>query len=256
MIQNLLISSALETQVPDRNDKASQSVIDIYLLNKTKPKFIPAQETPWFIFIFDLYIRSLFWRRFKNVWIDQNYQPGKNDKTIYYLNHTSWWDGLIPLLLNRKLFKQNARAMMEDKQMQQHGLFKRIGAFSVNLEDPRSAVRSLRYAVESMDRPHSSLFIYPEGKIHPFQTRELQFREGLAWIVSQVPDADVIPIGIYIHTAKHDKPELFLKIGSPIEINQKKDRLELKKKFEEILGILLHDLQKQAHNENHKFEKL
>ncbi|NBB77360.1 MAG: hypothetical protein GVY02_08275, partial [Bacteroidetes bacterium] len=117
-------------------------------LVKNEPEFIPAKETPWFIFIFDLYVRNLFWRRFKNVWVDINYEPDSRSRSLYYLNHTSWWDGLIPLLLNQKIFKQKARAMMEDKQMIEHGLFKRVGAFSVNLENPRSAVRSLRYAVE------------------------------------------------------------------------------------------------------------
>ncbi|MDZ7719088.1 MAG: lysophospholipid acyltransferase family protein [Balneolaceae bacterium] len=225
-------------------------------MKQSKTEFIPAQESRWFIFIFDLYMRSLFWRRFKNVWVDQEYQPSKTSKTIYYLNHTSWWDGLIPLLLNRKLFRQNARAMMEDKQMREHGLFKRIGAFSVNLENPRSAVRSLRYAAESMKRENSSLFIYPEGKIYPFTTKNIQFRDGLAWIANRVQDADVVPIGIYFTTANYDKPELFLKIGKPVEFNSETDRPKLKALFEDNLESLLEKLESQAHDESFRFDKI
>lgn len=223
---------------------------------KSKTEFIPAQESRWFIFLFDLYMRSLFWRRFKNVWVDQDYQPGPESKTIYYLNHTSWWDGLIPLLLNRKLFRQNARAMMEDNQMQEHGLFKRIGAFSVNLENPRSAVRSLRYAIESMKRPHSSLFIYPEGKIVPFSTKKPDFKKGLGWIVRQCPDVDVVPIGIYIDHAKSDKPELFLKIGNALEFYASDDNDKLNDFFENKLSDLLSKLVEDAFQSRDQFQKL
>lgn len=232
------------------------NVRDLKTLKKPKSEFIPAQESRWFIFIFDLYTRTLFWRRFKNVWINQDYQPGLNSKTIYYLNHTSWWDGLIPLLLNRKLFRQNARAMMEDKQMREHGFFKRIGAFSVNIENPRSAVRSLRYAVESMKRPNSSLFIYPEGKIVPFSTDKPDFKKGLGWIASQCPDVDVVPIGIYISHAKSDKPELFLKIGEALEWNFEDSAENLNSFFEMKMGQLLKKLQKHAHQKREQFKKL
>lgn len=223
---------------------------------KSESEFIPAQESRWFIFVFDLYLRILFWRRFKNVWVDQNYKPDSDSKTIYYLNHTSWWDGLIPLLLNRKLFRQHARAMMEDKQMQEYGLFKRIGAFSVNLENPKSAVRSLRYAVDSMRRPNSSLFIYPEGKIVPFSTKKPDFKKGLGWIASQCPSAEVVPIGIYINTAESDKPELFLKIGETVEFNLSDEAEKINTLFEVKLSELLKELQENAHQNRERFQKL
>lgn len=225
-------------------------------LNKSEIEFIPAQESKWFIFVFDLYMRWLFHRRFENVWVDQGYNPNSDSKTIYYLNHTSWWDGLIPLLLNRKLFRQSARAMMEDKQMKEYGLFKKIGAFSVNLENPRSAIRSLRYAVDSMKRPNSCLFIYPEGEIVPFSTDRPDFRKGLGWIASQCPYVDVVPIGIYINTAKSDRPELFLKIGMQLDYDPKQDPEKLSSFFEEKLGELLNELQKSAHKNPGKFRKL
>ena len=146
--------------------------------------------------------------------------------------------------------------MMEDNQMQEHGLFKRIGAFSVNLENPRSAVRSLRYAIESMKRPHSSLFIYPEGKIVPFSTKKPDFKKGLGWIVRQCPDVDVVPIGIYIDHAKSDKPELFLKIGNALEFYASDDNDKLNDFFENKLSDLLSKLVEDAFQSRDQFQKL
>lgn len=225
-------------------------------MEQPNPIFIPAKETEWFIRIFDLYVRNLFWRRFQNVWVEQSYIPNSSNRTIYYLNHTSWWDGLIPFLLNQKLLKQNPRAMMEDKQMIEHKFFQKIGAFSVNLQNSKSLITSLRYAVNSMKRPQASLFIYPEGEIVPFSTDKPNFKKGLVWIAEKSPDVDIVPIGIYIHSANFDKPELFIKIGKPLEIQEDKTQLEIKLFLEQKLQNVLIRLVEDAHSIERLFTRI
>jgi chlorobactene lauroyltransferase len=225
-------------------------------LKKSESSFIPAGESRWFITLFDMYVRILFRRRFHHVWVDLGYKPGQNSKTIYYLNHTSWWDGLIPLLLNQKLFRQRARAMMEDKQIKKHPFFKKIGAFSVNLSNQRAVIPSLRYAVSSMKRSNASLFIYPEGEIVPFSTKKPAFKKGLAWIAKKCPDTDIVPVGIYFNYALSDKPELFIRTGKAIHLDRSDDSGRLNSLFELELGELLNGLQKDAHIKNHSFEAL
>jgi chlorobactene lauroyltransferase len=225
-------------------------------LKKPETTFIPADESHWFIALFDHYVRFLFRRRFYRVWTDLSYNPSQENKTIYYLNHTSWWDGLIPLLLNRKMFRQNARAMMEDKQMNEHRFFKKIGAFSVNLSNPRAVITSLRYAVTSMQRPQACLFIYPEGEIVPFSIQKPSFKKGLAWIAKKCPAADVVPIGIYFSHKASDKPELFLKIGRALEFDRRENEETLNTFFEMELQHLLQKLQQEAHSDQHSFKKI
>lgn len=225
-------------------------------MGTTDSSFIPAKESKWFIAIFDLYVRNLFRRRFKSIALDQQYFPANESQTIYYLNHTSWWDGIIPLLLNQKVLKQKARAMMEDKQMREHTFFRKIGAFSVNLENPRSAIHSLRYAVDSMKRPHSSLFIYPEGRIVPFSSKKPSFKPGLGWIVKQSPQVDVVPIGIYFHMARHDKPELFIRIGNAVSVDHSNNAEQLNDLFEQTMGKLLKGLQNDSHKTPEQFHSI
>jgi chlorobactene lauroyltransferase len=225
-------------------------------LNSQDQSFIPAQESTWFISLFDLYVRNLFWRRFKNIAIDQHYQPSEGTGTIYFLNHTSWWDGLIPLLLNQKLFRQNARALMEDKQMRRHRFFSKIGAFSVNLDDPRGSVRSLRYAAESMKRRNASLFIYPEGKIVPFSDSRPAFKEGLAWIARNSPQADLVPIGIYITTAQSARPELFIRVGRATDRNELPEGESLTGHLEQVMQENLQSLTRLAHSDPEQFQTL
>ncbi|MDZ7714990.1 MAG: lysophospholipid acyltransferase family protein [Balneolaceae bacterium] len=207
--------------------------------------FIPAKESRLFIRFFRIYVKLLFKRRFKKVWISQDYKPSKTSRTVYYLNHNSWWDGLIPLMLNEYRFKQQARALMEDKQMKKFSFFKRIGAFSINLDDPRKTITSLRYAVKSIERDHSCLFVYPEGQIQA-QGSDLNFKQGLSWIHGKVESVDFVPIGIYIHTIRHDKPELHIKVGKPIDMGQKKSNKEKTSIFQKNLSMILQKLKTTA----------
>lgn len=164
------------------------------------------------------------------------------------MNHNYWWDGLLPLYLNRTRFKQKARALMEDKQMRQYPFFARIGAFSINLEDPRSSLRSLRYAVDSMKRERSCLFIYPEGKLSPVDTLKPDFKEGLAWIYQKMDDVDFVPIAFYIDHSKANKPDLHISIGNSVDHDKNMTRNELTELLENDIHHLITELKKEIHD--------
>ncbi len=143
---------------------------------------------------------------------------------------------------------------MEDKQMRQYPFFKKIGAFSINRDDPRKAVTSLRYAVQSMKRERASLFIYPEGKITSAGS-DMSFEGGLAWLHSKVPDVDYVPIGIYMHTIRHDKPELHLIIGEAVSIDPASSNKEKTALLENKLNHILRELQETAGFDNTPYEQ-
>lgn len=219
-------------------------------------EFIPANESKWFIKVFKWYTWLLFKRRFSRIWLRQQYQPQGDRKTVYFLNHNSWWDGLIPFLLNEFRFHQQARALMEDRQMEQYKFFRMIGAFSIHRDDPRKAITSLRYAVQSMQRPNASLFVYPEGEITPAGSK-LEFEGGLAWLHSKLMDlkVDFVPIAIHMHTIRNDKPELYLDIGEPAEVPGDLSNEERTHLFEKKLQSMLQKLSWSAGFDDSDFEQ-
>lgn len=121
---------------------------------------------------------------------------------------------------------------MEDKQMQQYTFFSKIGAFSINLENPKASIQSLRYAVESLQRENSCLFIYPEGTITPASDSAPDFKEGLAWLYSKTENVDYVPIHIYAHFLRSSKPELYISIGKSVDYYKSMSRNELTELFE------------------------
>ncbi len=121
---------------------------------------------------------------------------------------------------------------MEDKQMQQYTFFSKIGAFSITLENPKASIQSLRYAVKSLDRENSCLFIYPEGTITPASDSAPDFKDGLAWLYTKTENVDYVPIHIYAHFLRSSKPELYLSIGESVDHDKSMSRNELTSLFE------------------------
>lgn len=143
---------------------------------------------------------------------------------------------------------------MEDEQIRKYPFFQRLGAFSISRNDRKKAITSLRYAVESLERKHSSLFIYPEGTITPIGS-SMKFEGGLAWLHSELDDVDFVPVAIHIHTIRHDKPELHLHIGRPIRPKNSLTKKEKTIRFEKVLNKMLDDLRALAGFDDSDFER-
>jgi 1-acyl-sn-glycerol-3-phosphate acyltransferase len=172
--------------------------------------------------------------------------PNKDSRTVYFLNHNSWWDGLIPLYLNENIFHQKARAFMEDKQMNQYTFFSKIGAFSIDLENPKASLKSLRYAIDSLKRDNACLFIYPEGTITPVSENKPDFKQGLAWLYTKIVDVDFVPIAIYSHNLRSSKPELYLAIGNSVNHDKSLSRNELTELLKHDIHHLISTVRKDA----------
>lgn len=158
---------------------------------------------------------------------------------MYFSNHNYWWDGLIPLFLARKYFKQDVRAIMDLTQMKKHRFFSRIGAFSVDLKNSKSTIVTLRYALECLKKENRCLYIYPEGKITAVTEKNEAFQKGLAWIYQHSTSIDFVPIGINIDFTTGNKPNLYIYIGESVKTSKSMNRSELTNYFKDAADKVL-----------------
>ncbi|MCH8568476.1 MAG: lysophospholipid acyltransferase family protein [Balneolales bacterium] len=196
--------------------------------------FIPAKENRLFIHFFYHFSRYLLKHCFHSVYLDAEHIPSKNSSVLYFGNHHSWWDALIPLILNNKTLKQRPRAVMEWEQVDSYLFFRRIGCFSIDRDDPRSALKSLQYGIEWLNNErNTSLYLYPEGKISNPRLGICPFESGIGYMETRLEShVELVPLIQHSHQMYNSKPRLFIQIGSPI----KRDNLPENKK--EITAIL------------------
>ncbi len=134
--------------------------------------------------------------------------------------------------------------------MKQYPFFSRIGAFSVNLDDPRSSIASLRYAVQSLKRPNSCLFIYPEGELKPPSIKVSEFKPGLSWLYKKTEGVDFVPVAFRIDHSKTSKPDLYISIGEKVNFDKSMDSKELNNLFENEIDLLSDQIISQIPRKN------
>lgn len=108
---------------------------------------------------------------------------------------------------------------MDEEQLQKHSFFRKFHVFSINRQNPRKAVESLRYGAEHLQQKGSCLFIYPQGAIFPNDSETMQFESGYQRIIKQVPSTCVVPIVTYVEQFYSKKPVLWIHIGDTFEKN-------------------------------------
>jgi 1-acyl-sn-glycerol-3-phosphate acyltransferase len=214
--------------------------------------FIEASESRLFLTVFRIYTRLLFKRRFRRVHLNNRYNTVRNRSTLYYLNHSTWWDALIPFMLNEYHFKQNARALMDIEQLKKYRFFRKIGAFSIDRQNPRSALYSMNKTREWLGLENSSIYFFPEGSIRN-EFDPIQFEHGIGWLARECKQTDLVPIAIHINLVRSDKPDLFIDVGEPVCIGRENDKRSITDHCRSVLAELLDDLRRRAFDQNEEF---
>jgi 1-acyl-sn-glycerol-3-phosphate acyltransferase len=178
--------------------------------------FIPASERPWFIALWKWYVPFLFRRRFNAVHYSGPLPPSGRSALVYS-NHFYWWDAMTPFLLSHRVFKKQPRAVMEDKQMRRFPFFAWIGVFSVDRNEKKALLTTLRYAVDTLQDVSRCLFLYPNGGFTDPGAPLPPFEPGLHWIAANAPEAAVMPLAYFIDHRNGDKPDLYISCGNPLE---------------------------------------
>ena len=197
---------------------------------------LTADKNLWFEKIFAVYNRNLFNRRFNSLQISGlNFLKNKADNTplIIYANHSSWWDGLAAFQISRRA-NLDSFIMMEEKQLKKLRFFRKLGAFSVVREDSREALKSINYAIQTLQQnPKRTLWIFPQGEILPNDLRPLRFYNGLPRIIKSFESCSIACLAMRYEFLGEYKPDIFVKIKK-IELSE----MELKLRPRQISEIL------------------
>ncbi len=146
---------------------------------------------------------------------------------IFYCNHAYWWDGFWSQLCTETFFRQNLYIIIEYKQLVKYRFFSRLGAFSLDRHNPRSALQTIEYAaarlVETSGK-QNALWIFPQGTIEHVDKKPLHFYNGASSIVDRVlrniSGMYLVSVVSRIEYLEDQRPELFLSFGRPESIDQ------------------------------------
>lgn len=178
---------------------------------------IRAEHKKWAHLVFDIYLNRIIRKDFQNFYLIGDIPEFDNQKGVIITpNHFSWWDGFFIYYIMKKFSSRDLYIMMLEDQLKKYSFFKKLGAFSINQQHPKSIIESINYA-STLIRNDSYLVIYPQGEIEPYEKRPLTVKEGLNKIIEKTEiETDIIPVSFKIHHSNQRKPFLYAIFGNPI----------------------------------------
>jgi 1-acyl-sn-glycerol-3-phosphate acyltransferase len=185
----------------------------------TTPAQAPPRRSPVLLFLFRLYLRWFFWRRFEAVRVLACAPPVEcpGRPMVIYCNHPSWWDPALMLLAIPKYFPaRRAFGPMDAAALRRYGLLQSLGVFGIDMDHPKSAARFLRVTRDMLRAPDMCLCITAEGAFTDPRLRPVKLRRGLAHLASSCPDAVFVPMALEYSFWNESKPEALLAFGKPV----------------------------------------
>lgn len=153
---------------------------------------------------------------------------------VVFLNHASWWDPLICLVLWTRWFRcRRPFAPIEAGALTRYRFFERLGFFGIEGGSRRGAATFLRRSMALLRHPSSMLWITPQGRFADARERPLAFRPGLGHLAARwsrrtgardLPSdredssLTVVPLAIE-YTWWHERlPEVLIRFGPRVDL--------------------------------------
>lgn len=176
---------------------------------------IPARKSAVFNAVLRPWMGRVLRRRFFNLRVAGGghldaLDPGH--PAVGCVNHTNWWDGFVLYELSRRLVRHEIYLAMEERNLRRYPFFPWMGAFGLDLADPRAG---LRYAVRLLrGGPGRLVWMFVQGRLAPGHV-PIEARPGARWLARQA-GAQVIPLVIRYEWLLESRPTILVRVGPPL----------------------------------------
>lgn len=183
-----------------------------------EPRYIPPRESPRFRAWFEGWCRKrLIGKKFSAMRVERESATllrslaGFQGPLIIAANHIGWWDPLTMLTLHRVFLPDRSmRAPMDADQLERFGLFRRLGVFGIDPDDPAS-LNKMRSEMEAYftkaDRP--TLWITPQGRFADVR-EPVVVRPGVSKLAASTAGARVVSVSVEYCFWTDPKPEILV----------------------------------------------
>lgn len=176
---------------------------------------IKADHKKWAEFVFDTYLNRLLKKSFYDFRIINqlpNIDPSKS--LVMAPNHFSWWDGFFVYWLNKKVLNKKLYVMMLEEQLKRYWFFKKLGCYSIDLNDSKKMITSLKYTLDLIQNADNAITMYPQGEIQSYEQRPIQLKGGIDFIAKKSKiNFQIIPIAFKIHYTNERLPIIYTRFG-------------------------------------------
>jgi hypothetical protein len=213
---------------------------------------IKAHHIWWADRIFQLYIYRLLKKHFYSVEIFGNPPLLQTNKSILLIpNHSTWWDGFFVYLINKKCFNRPLYLMMLERELRKFRFFSKVGAYSIEPENPISILKTLKYTHSLLEKKHKTapiICFFPQGELLPWGTRPLGFKKGLEWLLKNASTSvSILPLAMRAEFREEQSPQIFFQFGElqDLKLSTFSGMVQLENQMEKLLDSLLLNIEQK-----------
>lgn len=194
--------------------------------NRLRHSRIPAvteverQYSPFLIGWFRWYVRGYLRKHFHGVRISRIGAPPESidGPVIVVLNHASWWDPLIGVLLS-EIWKQRRHFVPIDAtSLKKYSFFSKMGFFGIEPNSVPGGAKFLRTALSLIQHDDSMIWITAQGSFTDPRQRPIRLQPGAGHLAAHMERGHVIPLAIEYPFWSERTPEALIHFGEPISI--------------------------------------
>lgn len=195
------------------------------------PSGAPPAPSRFLLSLFAAYVERYLARHFHAVRLlgePPSVAPGA--ALVVYLNHPSWWDPLIALLLARRLFAERRHhAPIDRAALERYRFFARLGFFGVDPVGVAGARRFLAAAEAILAQPGTALWVTPQGRFADPRRRPPSLRPGLERLARRAAAGRAgrpvvfLPLAIELPFWEERTPEALACFGRQVVVGGRSD---------------------------------
>ena len=187
---------------------------------------LPARS-PRFFALFRRYAKRYVARHFHAVRISRSgpIPDWPRRPVVIVLNHPSWWDPLVGLVLTERMPDWRLHyAPIEGQGLAQYRFLERVGFFGVETGTTGGGLKFLRRGLAILERPESVLWVPAQGRFVDVRERPVVLKDGIGHLASRLRDALVVPLALEYPFWNDRCPEVLVRFGQSIAVEAGRDR--------------------------------
>jgi 1-acyl-sn-glycerol-3-phosphate acyltransferase len=139
---------------------------------------------------------------------------------IVVLNHPSWWDPLIGVVLAGLYPERAHHAPMDAKALARYRFFNRLGFYGVEPGTARGAIAFLRTTTAILSQPKTAVWITAQGQFTDPRVRPPRLRSGIGHIARRLNQGVIVPLALEYPFWEERLPEALARFGEPTMIER------------------------------------
>ncbi len=181
-----------------------------------------ARRSPFLFRLFGRYIRRYLAKHMHAIRVSRaGGMPSLPEgPVLVVLNHPSWWDPLLCLLLAGHYQDRSHYGPIDAVSLNKYRFFERLGFFGIEPGTARGGATFLRTSLAIMARPESMLWVTAQGRFTDARQRPAGLRPGVGHLACRLERGIVLPLALEYPFWQERTAECLLRFGTPLAIDK------------------------------------